>query len=245
MLIVDSKLPRPRNPRKWVDQPREAVFFNGLWYYRYPEHRWWHLRKYFWAHPVSKEPPIPLHVAVYVRHFGPIPTGFHVHHRDGNTLNNDPANLTAVDRETHERLHSEMRRCRGRRPEHLEHLAKCRAKMVKEEFFCTWCEASYRAYPRGQNKFCSATCRGQSRATRLGQAGRDKAAEKARAWRVKNPTAARAATKRYREAHAEERRAYSKKYMAKWREANRERIRENAAKWRARRRTLRDLESHS
>jgi hypothetical protein len=43
--------------------------------------------------------------AVYEQHHGPIPPGFVVHHVDGDGLNNDPANLVAMSRSEHARLH--------------------------------------------------------------------------------------------------------------------------------------------
>ena len=45
------------------------------------------------------------HRRVYEQHFGPIPAGYVVHHRDGNKLNNDPTNLVAMSRAAHNRLH--------------------------------------------------------------------------------------------------------------------------------------------
>ena len=40
--------------------------------------------------------PSNLHRAVWEHHHGPIPPGYHVHHRDGDGLNNDLANLELV-----------------------------------------------------------------------------------------------------------------------------------------------------
>ena len=44
---------------------------------------------------------------VYEDNFGPIPTGYQIHHIDGNHENDDPSNLMAVTPEEHARLHIE------------------------------------------------------------------------------------------------------------------------------------------
>lgn len=46
-----------------------------------------------------------LHRAVWVAHNGPIPDGWHVHHKDGDSLNNDISNLEAIDGCEHVRQH--------------------------------------------------------------------------------------------------------------------------------------------
>lgn len=46
------------------------------------------------------------HCVVWEKHFGEIPKGMQVHHRDGNKQNNDISNLVLVDSLTHKRLHS-------------------------------------------------------------------------------------------------------------------------------------------
>ena len=46
------------------------------------------------------------HCVVWEQHYGEIPKGMQVHHRDGNKQNNDISNLVLVDSLTHKRLHS-------------------------------------------------------------------------------------------------------------------------------------------
>jgi len=43
---------------------------------------------------------------IYREHYGEIPAGYHIHHIDGNALNNDPKNLIAVTPEEHAKLHN-------------------------------------------------------------------------------------------------------------------------------------------
>lgn len=46
------------------------------------------------------------HCVVWEKHYGKIPKGMQVHHKDGNKLNNNIDNLILVDAMTHKRLHS-------------------------------------------------------------------------------------------------------------------------------------------
>ncbi len=46
------------------------------------------------------------HVLVWEQHYGAIPAGMQVHHKDENKLNNVIGNLELVDALTHKRLHS-------------------------------------------------------------------------------------------------------------------------------------------
>lgn len=42
-----------------------------------------------------------LHRHVWEKHFGPIPKGYHIHHKDGNKLNNDISNLECLSASDH------------------------------------------------------------------------------------------------------------------------------------------------
>jgi hypothetical protein len=55
------------------------------------------------------------HRALYERHHGPIPKGFHVHHKNENIFDNDPDNLEALSPGDHNKLHSKkyVRRADG------------------------------------------------------------------------------------------------------------------------------------
>ncbi|MGH7184527.1 MAG: DNA polymerase [Nitrospiraceae bacterium] len=46
------------------------------------------------------------HHLVADAYFGPRPDGHHIHHKDGNKLNNDPSNLTYIDANKHASIHS-------------------------------------------------------------------------------------------------------------------------------------------
>ena len=49
-----------------------------------------------------------LHRLIYEENFGPIPEGFHVHHRDMNKENLDPNNLILLSKSNHHKLHFNM-----------------------------------------------------------------------------------------------------------------------------------------
>lgn len=80
---------------------REERVWNGIKFYRYPDSPSEHSRKYFTAAPVR------LHRAVWEAENGPIPEGYHVHHIDGDTGNNDIGNLECLSAGEHMRLHFE------------------------------------------------------------------------------------------------------------------------------------------
>ncbi len=73
---------------------------------------------------------IPTHRKVYIDKYGPIPDGWHVHHVDFNTLNNELDNLLAMPGYAHEALH--------------DHLYKNKVRYTKEETI-TWVDRHIRA----------------------------------------------------------------------------------------------------
>lgn len=95
------------------------MVFNGRRYNRYPNAERRHLRLYY-----IRTGGESLHRAVWAFHNGPIPDGMHVHHKDGDTLNNDIANLELVTPGEHLRAHGADERRRSN--QQLDHLAKIR-----------------------------------------------------------------------------------------------------------------------
>lgn len=100
----------------------ETVEFNGRKYRRYPESSNPAHRRYFGRSGAR------LHRDVWEYHNGPVPSGMHIHHIDGDTGNNDIQNLACVSRADHWKEHAEELSARSRTPEQFEHLERIRPK---------------------------------------------------------------------------------------------------------------------
>lgn len=48
------------------------------------------------------------HRRIYEQHYGPIPKGYHIHHKDGNHSNNHPSNLECLTGKEHFERHLEQ-----------------------------------------------------------------------------------------------------------------------------------------
>ena len=106
----------------------ERVQFEGRTYYRYPESQRRHHRCYFWD-PIGTS----LHRAIWAKEHGAIPPGMHIHHRDGNPLNNDLGNLECLPAREHVASHS----------------------LGKNELVCQRCGARFLGR---DGRFCSRAC---------------------------------------------------------------------------------------
>lgn len=78
------------------DGRTEKITYHGVSYRRYPYSTRAPHRRYFHASGGRL-----LHRAVYESEIGPIPDGWHVHHRDRDTSNNAADNLLALDPREH------------------------------------------------------------------------------------------------------------------------------------------------
>ncbi len=86
----------------------DDVVFNGIVFRRYPNAKRWSDRYYFRASSRYIKLGIRyLHREVWKFHFGDIPDGFEVHHKDNNTLNNSIDNLELLSKTDHLEHHSE------------------------------------------------------------------------------------------------------------------------------------------
>lgn len=67
-------------------------------------------------HPLARDGYVAEHRLVAQQHFGVnlLRDRLHVHHIDGDRLNNDPKNLLIVTPRNHRRLHNGWRKIRGR-----------------------------------------------------------------------------------------------------------------------------------
>lgn len=85
---------------------RETIVYRGKSYHRYPESDRRQLWAYFWRHDKNKRSPVSLHRQVYIDNFGCIDPGMVIHHKDGDTLNNDPKNLECISASQHMSNHA-------------------------------------------------------------------------------------------------------------------------------------------
>lgn len=135
---------------------RITVEYKGVKYHRYPDSKRRQLRVYYQHHSKWKEPPVFLHRKIYEDNFGPIPTGYHIHHIDGDTENNSPDNLQALPASVHASLESrkswaefgDARREVFRTEEARKRNSDRQKKRVKKELTCDFCGDKFlsRAY---------------------------------------------------------------------------------------------------
>ena len=156
--------------------PCERVKYNGRSFCRYPESPRTELRNYHYNSALRKR----LHQVVWEHHNGPIPEGHHVHHKDENTLNNDPGNLECLPRAVHLAGHMDAERheqCRGYikkaqaaapawhrseagREWHRQHGRDAWADRKPVERVCDHCGSKYETLSHDDgNRFCGNNCK--------------------------------------------------------------------------------------
>ena len=88
------------------------------------------------------------HRRVWRKHHGPVPSGFFIHHIDGDKTNNSIDNLTLMDALTHKRIHSG---CELRGGEWWKPCRKCGTiKKVATDY--------YKRKPSGISPWCKSCC---------------------------------------------------------------------------------------
>lgn len=159
----------------------EKVVFEGVTYRRYPEASKWADRWYYRPSATDRRRGRGLlHRDVWRHHHGDIPEGCHVHHKDGDPLNNDIRNLECVTTTEHAARHpmSEERRRQQREhadrirpmaaewhstPEGIEwHRENGRRMMARREarsFICEYCGTAFESKRLGGARFCSNKCK--------------------------------------------------------------------------------------
>lgn len=157
----------------------ERITWNGKTYRRYPDSGHASNRRYFqrsfsggtrW-----------LHQDVWEFHHGPIPNGFHIHHKDGNTLNNAANNLECLAPKQHMAQHQwsaerrvaqsvvldrlrpltkEWHASPDGRAKHRQIGAMAYAAFVPEAKACKHCESVFTPRKIGNaDLFCSNACK--------------------------------------------------------------------------------------
>lgn len=164
---------------------KESIFFNGIEFRRYPESKSWADSHYFVPGGQYRQKGVGrLHQEIWKHHYGEIPDGHQIHHKDGNTLNNNIENLECIHKKDHLKLHAEEQ---SKNEELLkwkrEHADKIRplasawhrsekavgfhqklGKMVWEnketiKKKCEQCGKEYEIKTIGKSNFCSNNCK--------------------------------------------------------------------------------------
>lgn len=157
--------------------------FEGHKYTRYPESRCRGNREYYrrW---IDRRTVVFLHRIVWEKANGrPVPDGFHVHHANENTADNDPSNLVLVSSAEHSRIHHKGK-CSKHQLSHIRRVQKLScawhatpegrsfhrkavraqlANLQPVEVVCAHCGDKRTIKPMGRHgkgiRFCSAKCR--------------------------------------------------------------------------------------
>lgn len=166
----------------------EEIVFNGKIYRRYPNSQKREHRVYYTSNGFE-ETPVSLHRAIYEKHYGKIPEGYHVHHKDGNPLNNDPSNLEAISTHQHLSEHviknfenpvyvnkkmAALEKARLVAPEwhrseegikwHSENAKRVWSLRTAESRVCDQCGATFDSMThRKSDRFCSNNCKSKWR----------------------------------------------------------------------------------
>ena len=129
-----------------------------------------------------------LHREVWKYYYGDIPEGCHIHHIDGNPLNNDIKNLQCLNGKEHLQYHSsimteehkrwlrnnlnnnarpkavEWHKSENGRCWHTQNYENVKDKLHQTQtFVCKQCGTEYTGTVNGHNSFCSSKCKAKYR----------------------------------------------------------------------------------
>ena len=129
-----------------------------------------------------------LHVYIWEYYNGPVPKGYHVHHKDFDKNNNEIENLELLTASEHSSLHgqswdeerlkksakilkefaipkaTEWHKSEEGREWHKKHYEQMQDKLHrKTTFVCLNCGKEFEAEPNGQNRYCSNNCKSMYR----------------------------------------------------------------------------------
>ena len=160
----------------------EVIEVDGIRFRRYPDSLHRQHRVYFQAHRGNNAPPIYLHRYLWGREHGAIPGGHHIHHIDGDPLNNELSNLACIPPDAHADEHRKEFMERATAPQQLEHLARIRPlagewhstpegrqwhsengkrswlNREPRRHVCECCGEGFETMHYGEVRYCSASC---------------------------------------------------------------------------------------
>ena len=165
----------------------ETIIFQGIPFRRYPQSPHAGHRKYYSpSGRYIKRGIGNLHVEIWKFFHGPIPDGHHIHHIDGDPLNNDISNLACLSAEEHYAIHIQDGRVRAAiawaakkdkvlaaaanwhgseegRAWHREHAKKQWKEREPTERICEQCGNVYLTKKASSTRFCSNKCKSKWR----------------------------------------------------------------------------------
>jgi hypothetical protein len=163
----------------------ETVIFQGIAYRRYPDSPRPSDRVYFRPQGgLIKQGVESLHRELWKAHHGPIPAGWQVHHKDGNALNNDPANLDCMPAGLHHQHHAQhlseeararawiaqirplaaaWHRSKAGRQWHRKQMRRVWAEKTPQPYACTLCGKVASSLAPVQPRFCTNACKSAAR----------------------------------------------------------------------------------
>ena len=168
------------------DGKSEVAVFKGKKYRRYPNGKRQSTRDYF-KYSNSEGKTKSLHVAIYEQATGKkVPEEYHIHHEDGNPLNNEISNLLCLSSSEHLRMHAkeyhknnkdfvkanlaairpltkEWHASEEGRKWHSEHASEAFKTREAVQFKCEVCGEPYETKHRGTTRFCSNKCKSKWR----------------------------------------------------------------------------------
>lgn len=170
------------------DGKAEVVEYNGIKFRRYPEAASWADRSYYRPHAGHIRAGMgALHREIWKSVHGEIPDGYHVHHKDGDPLNNDIENLECIPASKHLREHDDSTKSESYLAQRRKFLEKAQplsvewhgteegrrwhsenAKRMWETWelsvnVCEFCGKEYETPFPERSKYCTPNCRSRQR----------------------------------------------------------------------------------
>lgn len=163
-------------------EDRKTAYFDGLKFRRDAKTGYYLANK-----PTYQGKRERLHCYVWRYFNGPVPDGFHIHHKDEDKYHNDIENLACVPVSEHTSYHSrkylsehrkeavqrineirplasQWHRSQEGRKWHSKHGVEMYKTMQKQEYTCQFCGKKFVSLPVGGNhKFCSNNCKSAAR----------------------------------------------------------------------------------
>lgn len=162
---------------------QETIIFNGKKYRIMGSGRYYLSQS---THNSERRNAKGLHVAIWEFYSGKkVPKGYVIHHKDGNSLNNNYSNLECISRIEHAKKHLQEVIERTKTEKWIKHLEKIRKKATEwhkseeglkwhrdhgdkirkhpKTKICPYCGKEFETKRQGKKKYCSKSCSNRGR----------------------------------------------------------------------------------